>query len=236
MLGYECNHAKNILEGRFTTNSVAVAASEILLSLICLSLEDSGQSMLISPSHVVAICIGFLQQQSSCEHVIYLTIRTICRDHRSAFFNIVQTYPELLSALAEVLRTIDLGTTTKRSILTFLQDILQSHPSLTTVIARQAGVVEAVTFVASTQESWEGDISPDANKIAVHLLFILSTDVCNRRILARQARVLSSMIRFVRDHVAFSGEDVNADESLSMPAVNHREEMKQRILQLAAVL
>jgi hypothetical protein len=225
----------------FTNNSVVVAASEILLSVICMSLEGSGQSMLISPSYLVAICIALLQQHSNCEHVVYLTVRVICRDNRNAFFGIVQMYPELLSALANVICDADSAPTTKQAILFFLQEILQVRPSLTTVIARQPGVVEAVTSVASFSHVLsESNITPEMHQMAVNLLFTLSSDVCNRRILARQARVLASMIQFVREHTATSydgdASQHSLDEISSLPTGCHREAMKQRIMQLAAVL
>jgi hypothetical protein len=193
-----------------------------------LSLEGTGQNMDISPSLLVSICITFLQQHLYCEHVVYLTVRTICRDHRIAFFDIAQTYPELLSALADVVRGEDSTQATKRAILFFLQELMGVRPNLTTVIARQSGVVEAVTHVASSHVHSEDLNSED--------------DVCNRRILARQARVLSSMIHFFRGQATVSasysrGEISNSrDEDISLPTGSHHEKMKERIMQLAAVL
>lgn len=234
----ELGHVINI-----NNSSVVIAASEILLSFITISLGEIDQFMIISPSHLVAICTAFLQQHLNSEHVVYLTVRTVCHDNRKKFFEIAQMYPELLSALAGVISYDNSSLTTKRDILYFLQELLRVRPTLTTVVARQSGVVEAVTYVASSQARREDELfPPDMHHMAVNLLFTLASDVCNRRILARQSRVLVSMIQFVRQQAAIGdyysrGEIQNTlNEGESTPTLTNRAAMKERILQLAAVI
>jgi hypothetical protein len=218
-----------------SSNAVIVAACEMLLSVVCMSLSESASNL--CDSQLVAMCTSFIQFRPHCEHVVYLTVRTICHEHRAKFIDIVQVYPELVTCLAEVLLGSDVSVSSTKSVLVFLQELIDAKPSVTTVLVRQPKVLEAVTHVASLDADRNDRL--EVSGTASNLLFALSTDVCNRRMLARHSRVLSCMIRYVRENPSGTTQSVSED---SMPAdvkfhtSCHREAWKERILLLAAVI
>jgi hypothetical protein len=225
---------------------VAVAACEILLSVLCASFPEVSQSM--SQSQLVSICTSLLQIETYGEHIAYLTVRTICHEHADTFFDIVQAYPELLTSLAGVLLDSDASTSTIKFIVTFFQNLLDVSPAMATVLVRQTNVLDAVTSVASmhmrSSISTSGTANVEMRRTATTLLFALSNDVCNRRLLARQPRALPSMIGFVREYpptaqqatAAMVNNVVRGGNLGSRAALCYREVWKERILQLAAVL
>jgi hypothetical protein len=238
MYGHQCSYAPIVDLALFRMENAAVSAAEILLSVLCMSLKEfESDSMFVPICYVVSTCVEFLQcNQFMNHHIVYLTIHMICREQRGIFFSIVQTYPELLSSLANIiLRDEDAEhfKTPIRLILSFLQDLLQTCSSFRTVAARQMRVLEAITKIANASH---GEVDADKNEIrvvAIQILYTLSYDVFNRRLMARRANVLSSMIRFVR------GIEVGASTvqiSDTPPQIFHRDAIKERISQLVAVL
>jgi hypothetical protein len=243
--GKECADDFIIDTSIFPMNCFVMAASEIVLSTLCWSLQNiDSNGMFIPLTYVVSVCDKFLQHnRCTNQHILYLTVHMICREQKTVFFSIVQTYPELLSALASLLKVDEddhTGVTTKRLILTFFQDLLSTCPLFKTVVARQMGVVEAITYVAdiSLRQENENRSCHSLQEIAVQLLFVLSSDVFNRRIMARQSRVLPSMIRFVRGsrRDILTSESTNNTTSRTDNSNYHRETMKRCIAQLVAVL
>jgi hypothetical protein len=243
--GKECDDNFIVDTSIFPMNSFVMAASEIVLSTLCWSLQQiDSNGMFLPLSYVVSVCDKFLQHnRCTNQHILYLTVHMICREQKTVFFSIVQTYPELLSALVSLLKVDEddhTGVTTKRLILTFFQDLLSTCPLFKTVVARQMGVVEAITYVAdiSLRQENENRSCHSLQEIAVQLLFVLSSDVFNRRIMARQSHVLPSMIRFVRGsrRDILTSESTNNTTSRTDNSSHHRETMKRCIAQLVAVL
>lgn len=238
MYGHRCSYGSIVDISIFRMDGIAVSAAEILLSLLCLSLQRfESDSMFVPVCYVVSTCVEFLEcTHFMNQHVVYLTVHMICREKREIFFSIVQTYPDLLSSLAKLLLwdiDDDLNTVPICLILSFLQDLLQACPSFSLVAARQKGVVEAITHVAHSSLQELGDENDENRVVAIQLLYTLSYDVFNRRLMARRANVLSSMIRFVRGiGVGASNSNISGTPSSGL----HRDAIKERISQLVAVM
>ena len=231
VLSYFCSHVDN---------RVTMASAEILLSVLCiLCVSENMNVKQVSSMDVAAICHSFLRQGG--EHVTYLTVRTICQNRAALFFDITQMHPELLSSLAEVLCSDASIPKTKERILVFVGDLMTARPLLTPVIARQPGVVEAIATAASSLGPFAGGFSAHSRQLAANVLFELSSNVCNLRILARTHRVLASMIQYARDYqttepaTATAAADDGAATLRSRGACQ-RQVMKERITQLAQVL
>lgn len=258
---YEYDRMEPVLHDFKTKSAVMIASYEMLLSVLCLALDqnnenESHEEPILPPALTVSVCLSLLASwcsgtristavaSTACrEHVIYLTVHTIChKERRSEFFELAQLYPELLSSLAQVLQCCSdfASPSTMQSILSFLYELLQVKPMLSPVLARQDNVVESITNVASSyrqlnhNNNSENSSSCQVRSMAVFLLHAMSSDVCNRRLLARHSRVLSSMVHFVR-------EARIATHSPPPPPVGflhscRRELLKERILQLADLL
>jgi len=230
-------------------NAVETASAEIVLSIlriVCTDATDNNDDderhkktrrTLISSTDVAAICHSFLRQGS--EHLVYLTVRTMYRHGPAFFFDVTEMHPELLSSLAEVLgsssRHSSIPPVTYERILRFLVDVLQARPLLMPVVARQPGVVDAIAQVlaaTTTAAATTNVIRP----LAASLLFELSSNVCNRLLLARTHRVLAGMIQYAREVRHDDPQIVANGETATTLPVCHRQVMKERIAQLAQVL
>jgi hypothetical protein len=129
--------------------------------------------------------------------------------------------PELLSGLAEVLASPFSTAATKESIICSFYDLTVAHGEAPIVLARQPKVLASITFVAAD----ESDTT--AKRTALSTLIILSKNVRNRRILARQVGVLACLIRHAREYEPLgSNRDVFIE----------RATLKEHIVQLAEAL
>jgi hypothetical protein len=238
MYGHLCSYASIVDVSIFRMDSIVVSAAEILLSVLCLSLQEfESDSMFVPVCYVVSTCVEFFQcNPFTNQHIVYLTVHMICREQREIFLAIVQTFPELLTSLANLLLRDggdDVSSTPIRLILTFFQDLLQTCPAFRLVAARQMGVLEAIAHIAHSSLQ-EMDAENDRIRVvAIQLLYALSYDVFNRRLMARRTYVISSMIRFVRGiEVGASTSNISDTPTQGI----HRNAMKERISQLVAVL
>lgn len=249
----------------YVDNTVEMAAAEIVLSILQVvgrSTEEGNHSLqqpvVVSSTDVATIYQSLLDQR--CEHVTYLTVRTIC-DTTSLtgtastptpiFLDVMERHPELSSSLAKVLQirdhrqnTNNVMPQTRERILVFWLHLLQVRPRLVPVLARQEGVLAALASVVGTSNSQS---TPAIRDLATALLMELGADVCNRRLLARTHRVLASLIQYAREHLPHPHDNLNnnnnnatstsANPEPSQPLFQYSREMfKERILQLAQVL
>ena len=243
---FRCHHVDNAVE---------MAAAETVLSILqamSMSRADDHIQLLAVPSaDVAAVCHSLLS--CDCEHVTYLTVRTICSTDTSTkttlFLDIMELHPELLSAMALVLqndhRKHAAMPQTRERILQFWSHLLQVRPLLLPVMARQEGVLEALAAVSAVlhgTSSTTMTTTPTMRQLAAGILLELGVHVCNRRLLARTHRVLACLIRYARELPR--DDDGNSTATTAEPVVSpqsycrhhHRELVKERILQLAQVL
>jgi hypothetical protein len=219
----------SLWSGHVRNNGLLIGAAELLLSCIGACLEEGTDESPLSFAQIVSLCTRLIDMHhDSCEHIAYLTVRVVCCDHRQAFLDGIvadNSHHELLCGLGHILKDKDTTANTKCAILTFYQDLVILDPMVSSILVRQEAVLSAITSVACSQE--DVDVDHYTCKLAIQLLFLLSDDVCNRRILVKSTRVLSSMIHFLRNF-----QRSQSDE----PPLNDAEEMKERVQQLASVL
>lgn len=163
--------------------SVPIAASEILWTIVSAVLETTGLEGKLPVSSLVQLCQTYLVADN--EHLNYMAVRVMCREHAELFQHIVMEYADLNTNLADILQD-DATDITKQTILEFWASVLHLQSDFASILARQEGVLEAL---------------PKSNHpLASVLLFQLSDSADNLRILAKQQFVIPAMIRFMRDH------------------------------------
>ena len=193
----------------------------ISILLDCMRLDTQRETLVpcIPPSEWASICIVLLKSET--ELVIRHVAGKLCEILQEDGARVMEQTPELLSGLAEVLASPFSTAATKESIICSFYDLTVAHGEAPIVLARQPKVLASITFVAAD----ESDTT--AKRTALSTLIILSKNVRNRRILARQVGVLACLIRHAREYEPLgSNRDVFIE----------RATLKEHIVQLAEAL
>jgi hypothetical protein len=136
----------------------------------------------------------------------------------------IDLYPDLIPSLAKVASDDFAPKRIRRLAVMVFWNMVKDDTTRTNFLARQPNVLESLVSLASIRGSAEGRTSC---RLAVATLLKLSKNACNRRILAKQPGLLSSMIRYTRTHL--NDEEWNGNLSV-------RSDMKKQLILLASAL
>jgi hypothetical protein len=231
-----------------------LGAAEILLAILSHVINEYDDSAYRLPvPYVMSMCSHLLNHFSSVtnpphvssihypkrnQHIQYLIIHMIGQNIETLGLY-MHTYPVLALAMADVLM-IDyydcsylndpqVVMTMQRTILNAFKHLLQANRSIyQSILGRDGDITGAILSVVvdgnDTAITKEGERNQE---IAIELLCILSEDVLNRSMMARQANLLSGLIRYLRC--------MDIDDTSTATAMQ-RDRLKQCIQQLSAVL
>jgi hypothetical protein len=132
---------------------------------------------------------------------------------------IIDLHPEIISALAKLASHEFTSWATRRQIVGIFWTMVEKDATQTNFLSSEPKVLESLVSSASSQIRGDGGSS---RKLALCTLLKLSNNACNRRILAKQPGLLSSMIRCTR--------------ALSDENQEFRDVLKKQILLLASAL
>jgi hypothetical protein len=199
-------------------------------------LSGNNSRILISLDDVVNICLVLLDSRSN--PVISVVFSFLCRQlqQREALARAVLTRrPDLLANLARVVKRALDGTSSggrdlaKQAVDLWLALCGASYLPFRRWACRTLPRLEAVRSVLVLLCHHE-DTSPGA----VQILLLLSEDVSNYRILAREAGLLATLIRLIRDGLVAPGAPPGT--ATAPMTIVDRSIVKQRILLLAEAL
>jgi hypothetical protein len=132
---------------------------------------------------------------------------------------IIDLHPEIISALAKLASHEFTSWATRRQIVGIFWTMVEKDATHTNFLSSEPKVLESLVSSASSQIRGDGGSS---RKLALCTLLKLSNNACNRRILAKQPGLLSSMIRYTR--------------ALSDANQEFRDVLKKQILLIASAL
>ena len=230
-----------------------LGAAEVLLAILSHILIEYGSSSFRLPvQYVMNMFSNLLNYFSSStnpknilsmqypkrnQHIQYMIIHMISNNIETLGLYI-QTYPSLVTAMADVLKIDDFNYSDdidpqvvmamQRTILNAYRYLLETNQSIyQSILGRDCNITGAVSSVVVMN-----DISlttgESMQEIAIELLCTLSDDVFNRSMMARQANLLSGMIRYLRR--------MDIDDTVPTRNTIQRDRLKQCVAQLSAVL
>jgi hypothetical protein len=140
--------------------------------------------------------------------------------------SVIEEYPDLITELAQVATNDFASHATRHKVMQAFHQVVHTADAFLGEFARYPKVLEAIVQAASQHTSIASN-QAEMRNVALSLVLRLSSNVCNRRILAKQPGLLPSLIRYTRSVPG----DEREDETLLS-----REETKKQILVLATAL
>ena len=137
---------------------------------------------------------------------------------------VIAEYADLIPELAQAATKDFSSHATRYKVMQAFHQVVHTEDAFLGEFARYPKVLEAIVRVASQHTSIASN-QTEMRNVALSLVLRLSSNVCNRRILAKQPGLLPSLIRYTRSMPVHGNET-----QLS------REDMKKQILVLATAL
>jgi hypothetical protein len=134
-------------------------------------------------------------------------------------------YPDLIPELAQVATNDFSSHAIRHKVMQAFHQVVHTEDAFLGEFARYPKVLEAIVQAASQHTIASNQT--EMRNVALSLVLRLSSNVCNRRLLAKQPGLLPSLIRYTRSVPVDEHEDAT---------LLSREDMKHQILVLATAL
>jgi hypothetical protein len=203
-------------------NGIAREAANILMAMISSMAKNPCNQRKTELRDSFAVVSALLS--SEIESVVERALKLVSQLFLDERGRVVFLHPDIISALAKVASNEYASKATRQQAIRIFWIVVEEDTRHINTLARQPKVLESLVCIASLQESGDSDAS---RRLAMSILLRLSKNVCNRRILAKQPGLLSSMIRYTRALPGQGGGHAN---------VATRSDMKEQILLLASAL
>ena len=155
-------------------------------------------------------------------------INHVSQNCKALLRHIVQSRPDAIPSLASAALNDVSSVIITHKVVNIFSHIIDGNDGTQVVsLAREPRAMEAL--VQSASQHTTSEATSDARKLAISIILKLSTNVCNRRILAKQIGLIPALIRYTRSQ---GMEQHHSDDGL-LPS---REELKKQILVLAQAL